>query len=314
VKSELLANPAINAVTTAQSLPNYASNTAGDLDWEGKPADVEGALHFIGVEKDYFKTVGIEFIEGGNFISAPSNRVLSEFIINEKALEIMQISNPVGKSFRMWDRAPGRIIGVVKNVHNTSLHNEIKPVFYVQFPYFYNYLLINMRSEDTDRTIAYIRDVVAEINPDFPFEFHFLDDTIDQYYHTDKQLNQIITYFTFLAVSISCLGLFGLSLFMAEQRTKEIGIRKTLGASIPNIVQLISKEFLFLVTISIALSWPLAYIIMNNWLQKYAYRMKFGFEIFFLAGLAALSIAFITVSFQSIKAARANPVDSIRYE
>ena len=314
VKNELLKIPNINSVTTAQSLPNDASNSAGDIDWEGKPADVEGAMNFIAVEKDYFDTVGVEFIEGETFKTVPDNRLLREFVINEKAVEIMQIENHIGKSFRMWDRAPGRIIGIVKNVHNASLHQEIRPVFYAQFPYFYNYLILNVKNENIHNTIGFIQDVIRQINPNYPFEFHFLNENIDHFYQTERQINRIITYFTMLAVFISCLGLFGLSLFMAEQRIKEIGIRKTLGATVSNIVGLMSKDFLLLVAVSNLISWPAAYFIMNKWLQNFVYRIDIGLWIFALAAALALFISLLTISFQTIKAATANPVDSLRYE
>jgi putative ABC transport system permease protein len=314
VKNELLRNPNVNSVTTAVSLPNAAFNFAGSLDWEGKPADLEGGMNFISVEKDYFKTVGIEFLEGETFKTIPNNTILSEFIINEKAVEFMKIENPVGKSFKMWDYAPGRIIGVVKNVHNTSLHQEIRPAFYVQFPYFYNYLIINMRNENIHNTIGFIQDVCRKVNPNYPFEFHFLNENIDQFYRTEMQINRIITYFTVLAIFISCLGLFGLSLFMTEQRIKEIGIRKTLGASVSNIVGLMSKDFLLLVAVANLISWPAAYFIMNRWLQNFVYRIDIRLWIFVLAAALALFLAFLTISFQTIKAARADPVDSLRYE
>ncbi len=314
VKNELLRNPAINSVTTAQSLPNYAGNNAGGLDWEGRPADVRGNLNFVSVEKDYFKTVGIEFVEGETFTTIPSNTLLREFIINEKAIEAMKIENPVGKFFKMWDRDPGRIIGIVKNVHNASLHREIQPAFYVQFPYFYNYLVINLKNENINSTIGFIRDTVKEINPNYPFEFHFLDENIDRFYQNERQINRIITTFTFLAVFISCLGLFGLSLFMAEQRIKEIGIRKTLGATVSNIVGLMSKDFLVLVGVANLIAWPVSYFIMNKWLQNFAYRMDIGLWVFAMAAAMALVIALITISFQTIKAAISNPVDSLRYE
>ncbi len=314
VKNELLRNPAVNSVTTAQSLPNYAGNSAGGLDWEGKPADVEGQLNFVSVEKDYFKTVGIEFVEGETFKTVPDNRLLREFVINEKAVEAMKIENPVGKSFKMWDREAGRIIGIAKNVHNTSLHREIRPAFYVQFPYFYNYLILNLKNENIDSTIGFIRDTVRKINPNYPFEFHFLDENIDRFYQTERQINKIITTFTFLAVFISCLGLFGLSLFMAEQRTKEIGIRKTLGASVTSIVGLMSRTFLILVAIANLIAWPVSYFVMKKWLQNFAYRIDIGLWIFALAGSLALVIALLTISFQSVRAAVANPVKSLRYE
>jgi len=314
VKNELLNHHNIHNVTVASSLPNNAASSAGDLDWEGKPADIKGYMNFIAVEKDYFQTVGIEFIKGEMFKSIPSNRELREFIINEKALERMQIENPIGKSFRMWERAPGRIIGIVKNVHNASLHQEIRPVFYVQFPYFYSYLLLNIRNENVNQTIGHIQEVIKKFNPNYPFEFHFMDENIDIFYQTEKQISKLILYFTSLAIFISCLGLFGLSLFMAEQRIKEIGIRKTLGATVSNIVGLMSKDFLFLVVFSNLISWPAAYLIMNKWLHNFAYKVNLSVWIFLLAGLSALFIALITISFQSIKAATTNPIDSLKYE
>jgi putative ABC transport system permease protein len=271
-------------------------------------------MNFVSVEKDYFKTVGIEFIEGETFKTEPDNRLLREFIINEKAIEAMKIENPVGKSFKMWDRDPGVIIGVVKNVHNTSLHREIRPAFYVQFPYFYTYLIINLRSENVGSTIAYIRDTVKEINPNYPFEFHFLDENIDRFYQKERQINSLITTFTVLAVFISCLGLFGLSLFMVEQRTKEIGIRKTLGASVSHLVGLMSKDFLLLVVVANVISWPVSYFIMNKWLQNFVYRINFELWVFALAAALALFIALLTIAYQTFKAATANPVDSLRYE
>jgi putative ABC transport system permease protein len=314
VKNELLRNPNINSVTVAQSLPNNASNFAGGLDWEGKPADIRGGMNFISVEKYYFDTVGIEFIEGETFKTIPDNRLLREFTINEKAIELMKIENPVGKSFKMWDRDPGRIIGIVKNVHNAPLHQEIRPVLYVQFPYFYNYLIINMKNQNIPDTIGSIQDVTRKINPNYPFEFHFLNENIERYYQTEMQINRIITYFTVLAIFISCLGLFGLSLFMAEQRIKEIGIRKTLGATVSSIVRLMSKDFLLLVAVANLISWPASYFIMNKWLQNFTYRIDMGLWIFALAAGMALFIALVTISFQTVKAATANPVDSLRYE
>jgi len=314
VKNELLRNPNIKGVTTAASLPNDALGSAGGLDWEGRPADVRGVMNFISVEKDYFETVGIDFIEGETFKTIPDDMLLKEFIINEKAVEYMQIENPVGKSFKMWDRDPGLIIGVVKNVHNVSLHQEIRPAFYVQFPYFYNYLIINMKNENIQNTIAFVQDVYRKVNPNYPFEFHFLNEKIDQFYRTESQISSIITSFTILAIFISCLGLFGLSLFMMEQRVKEIGIRKTLGATVSNIVGLMSKDFLVLVAIANFISWPAAYFIMNKWLQNFAYRIDMRLWVFALAAGLALVIAFLTISFQTIKAAMANPADSLRYE
>jgi putative ABC transport system permease protein len=171
-----------------------------------------------------------------------------------------------------------------------------------------------MKNENVQETIGFIKRVTRKINPNFPFEFHFLNEDIDRSYRTEKQINRLIAYFTVLAIFISCLGLFGLSLFMAEQRTKEIGIRKTLGATVSHIVGLISKDFLLLVGVANLIAWPASYFIMNKWLQNFAYRIDMGLWIFALAAALALFIALVTISFQTFKAATANPADSLRYE
>lgn len=314
VKTELMKNPSINSVTIAQGLPNFAGNNAGGLDWEGKPADIRGSMNFVSVEKDYFKTVGIDFIEGETFRTSPSNSRLAEFIINEKAIEAMGIENPIGKSFKMWDRAPGRIIGVVKNVHNTSLHKKIQPAFYVQFPYFFNYVIFNLKNENVQNTIGFIQDTMDRLNPGYPFEFHFLDENIDRFYQRERQQNSIISSITVLAVFISCLGLFGLSLFLAEQRTKEIGIRKTLGATVAGIVKMMSRDIAVLIAAAILISSPVAYLLMKTWLQNFAYRIALGPWIFILAAALTMLITLLTISFHTIRAASSNPVESLRYE
>jgi putative ABC transport system permease protein len=314
MKQELLNNPEVRGVTAAVSLPTNAFNQAGGLDWEGRPADVEGALSFVSVDKDYFQTVGIEFVAGGTFKTTPSNQRLDEFIVNEKAVEAMKVGNPLGKSFKMWDRPAGRVIGIVKNVHNAPLYENIRPAFYVQFPAFYNYLILNVKSEHLQQTIAFIRNVYQKINPEYPFEIHFLDEAIDRYYRTESQKGGIIAAFTVLAVFISCLGLFGLSLFLAEQRTKEIGIRKTLGASVSNIVGLMLKDFLGLVALANLVSWPVAYFVMNKWLQKFAFRINLGILIFLISGLTVMAVALTTVCVHAVKSASANPVRALRQE
>jgi putative ABC transport system permease protein len=314
LKTELLRDPDIRGVTAASTLPQDAFNTAGALDWEGKPADVPGSMNFVSVERDYFRTVGIEFAAGGTFTTTPSNRSLPEFIVNEKAVEILNIRDPLGKSFTMWDRAPGRIIGIVKNVHNAPLHQEIRPVFYVQFPYFYNYLIVNVNTDHLLGAIGHIRKVCRDINPQHPFEYRFLEDSIDRVYQTERKTGELIGAFAVLAILVSCLGLFGLSLFMAEQRTREIGIRKTLGATVPGIVGLMTKDFLQLVAVANLIAWPAAFLVMNKWLGNFAYRITPGILLFLLSGLGVMAIALATVGVQSVKAARADPADSLRYE
>jgi putative ABC transport system permease protein len=314
LKQELLGNPDVRGVTAATSLPSSAFSNAGSLDWEGKPADVEGSLNFVSVDKDYFRTVGIEFVEGRTFQTTPSNARLPEFIVNEKAVETMKVGDPLGKSFTMWDRPAGRVIGVVKNVHNAPLYENIHPVFYVQFPYFYNYLILNVRSEHLPRTIGFIRDAFQKTSPEYPFEIHFLDEAIDRYYQQEAQRSGLITAFTALALFISCLGLFGLSLFLAEQRTKEIGIRKTLGATVSNLVGLMVRDFLWLVALANLIAWPVAYYLMKSWLQRFAFKIDLGIPIFLVSGLTVMAVALATVCIHAFKSATANPVRALRQE
>ncbi|MBM3312124.1 MAG: FtsX-like permease family protein, partial [Candidatus Aminicenantes bacterium] len=299
-------------VTTSVSLPANALNLAGGLDWEGRPADVEGQLNFVSVDKDYFQTVGIEFVEGGTFQSTARNQRLDEFIVNEKAVEAMKVGNPMGRSFKMWDRPPGRVIGIVKNVHNAPLYQDIRPAFYVQFPAFYNYLILNVKSERLPQTIDFIRGVYEKVNPEYPFEVHFLDEAIDRYYQSEAQRGSLITAFTGLALFISCLGLFGLSLFLTEQRTREIGIRKTLGATASHLVGLMLKDFLWLVALANLVAWPAAYYVMKTWLQKFAYRISLGPSIFLISGLTVMAVALATAGFRAVKSALANPVHALR--
>ena len=314
LKTELLRDPGIRGVTVASSPPQDAFSNAGALDWEGKPADVPGSMNFVSVEKDYFRTVGIEFAAGGTFTTTPKNNVLPEFIVNEKAAEFMNVGNPLGKSFKMWDRPAGRIIGIIKNVHNAPLHREIRPVFYVQFPYFYNYLLVNVDTGRLRGAIGHIEKVCRDINPQHPFECHFLEDSIDRVYQTERRAGEMIGAFAVLAILVSSMGLFGLSLFMAEQRTREIGIRKTLGATVPGIVGLMTKDFLKLVAAANLVAWPAAFLIMHKWLGNFAYRITPGIALFLLSGLGVAALALATVGVQSVKAARTDPTVSLRYE
>jgi len=207
---------------------------------------------------------------------------------------------------------------VIKDFHFAPLHNEIKPLVLHLMPYQYwmyrNYVFARISADNISRTIASIKKTWDRAIPEYPFEFHFLDDTIDAKYGSEQRLEMILRIFTFLAISISCFGLFGLISFTAEQRTKEIGIRKVLGASVGSVVRLLSKEFIVLVVLANIIAWPVAYFMMIRWLKNFAYRTEIGFATFLFSGLVALIIAILTVCLQSIKAALANPVDSLRYE
>jgi putative ABC transport system permease protein len=210
-----------------------------------------------------------------------------------------------------------RVIGIVKDYHFQSLHEEIRPlVLYNVHPSGGNYsrMSLRIRPENIQETIGFLRDKWREFDSQYPLEFSFLDDQYDALYRAEERLGKLFGYFTALAILIGCLGLFGLSAYSAEQRTKEIGIRKVLGATASNVTMLLVREFTKWVLLAVLIAWPAGYYIMNTWLQNFAYRITLGVDTFLLSALLALAIAIMTVAYQAVKAAVANPVDSLKYE
>jgi len=230
----------------------------------------------------------------------------------------MGIQSPVGKRFsyhggRESENSDGVVIGVIKDFHQSSLHNKIEPLV-LKLTKNWFYVTARINPENVSESIEFLENKWKEFVPYFPFEYGFLDEKINANYHTEQRTGTIFKYFTFLALFISCLGLFGLATFMGEQRTKEIGIRKVLGASVSGILLLLSREFTKCVLIANIIAWPAAYFIINKWLENFAYRMNLGIWIFMLSGILVLVIAIFTISYQAIKAAITNPVESLRYE
>ena len=205
-------------------------------------------------------------------------------------------------------------MGVVKDFHDGSLHNAIYPAIFELNPSQCYLMCVRISSENVSDTLGFLETQWSKNMPGFPFEYAFLNETIAQFYQTEQRMGELFTIFTALAIVIACLGLFGLASFTAAQRTQEIGIRKVLGASVMGIVMLLSRQFAKWVLISNLIAWPAAFLIMKQWLQNFAYRINIGFEIFLLAGFMTLGIALLTVGFQTVKAACANPANSLRYE
>jgi putative ABC transport system permease protein len=207
-----------------------------------------------------------------------------------------------------------RIIGIIADYHFESLHEVISPLGMIHTPIDYDRLLVKIQSQNLTKTIAAIKKSWMKVAPEYPFEFRFLDEDINDLYENDRKVNTLINISTFLALFIACLGLFGMASYTAEQRTKEIGIRKVFGASIPSIFYLLSQQFSKWVIASNIIAWPLAYFLMNKWLSSFAYHTSQNILIFVLAAVIVLVIAMITVSFQTIKASLANPINSLRHE
>lgn len=313
LKNRLNSDNRILGVTgMADDLPNFWS-TSSTAEWEGKEMTREIHVGFNFVDYDVAKTLGIELIEGRDFSKAFMADAESGYLINEELVKLMGVKSAVGHPFKEFGKA-GKIIGVFKNTHFRPLTTQINPLYFQLNPERINHLVIRVPAENMQATIQFIKKTWEEIVPMYPFEYRFVDEDFDRAYTNIERMGRLANSFAFIAIFIACLGLFGLASFTAEQRSKEIGVRKVLGASIPGIVFLFSKEFTRWVLIANIIAWPVAYVSMNHWLQNFAYRIAMSWWMFVLAGMLALMIAFLTVSYQSIKAALANPVESLRYE
>ncbi len=312
-KNEIKQYPNVINVSAARRYPTSIGHI-NPVYWEGKgPADYV-TMTDASVDFDYFETLGMEIVQGRSF-SEEYATDRENYILNEEALRITELESPIGKMFSCWEDE-GRIIGIVKNFHVSSLHNQIGPVIFTlsQRHGSHSYIFVKIRPNDISGTLTYLEKKVAEFAPNNLFEYRFLDDVFNSQYSGDQRRGEIYKYFTFLAIFISCLGLFGMASFTAEQRTKEIGIRKVLGASIANIMMMISKDFLMLLIVSNAVAWPIAYFLMASLLNNYAYRTSIAAWIFIASGVAAVFVALLTVGIKIVRAAYANPVDSLRYE
>jgi len=312
IKQRLLQHRDISHVTAASSLPLAIGNN-NPVYWEGKGPENYEMINFVCCDFDYFETFDMTMSHGRSFSREfPTDE--ASYIINETALKMTGYEDPVGRMFSMWTRE-GEIVGVVKDFHGTSLHNQIRPIVFVLYknlPYFNMFVKIN--PVQTSATIDFIGATIKEAVPDFVYAYSFLDSYFEQQYWREERFKNLLKYFTVLSVFISCMGMLGLISFMAEQRTKEVAIRKVLGAGNTTIVGTLSKEFVLLVGLANLIAWPLAFYFTRQWMQYYAYHTGIGWWVFVVSGAASLVISLFTVSFQSIKAAHANPIDSLRYE
>lgn len=313
-KNLLGENPNILGVSASSHLPIDIGNrnTISVLNGEGE--EVEISAYYALVDFNFLDVLDIKLAAGRNFSKDFGTDPEHAVIINETAAERLGWEDPLGKSYsiqRDWDQ---KVIGVVKDFHFQSYHLDIEPMALIMKDFWANYLYVKIRSTDIPATIAYIQKVYDEHKLHHTFDYYFLDEAFNKAYITEQKFGTTFRIFSFLAVFISALGLFGLASFSAEQKTKEIGIRKVLGASAFNITFLLSRQFMRWILIANLISWPIAYYAMNRWLQSFAYRTSLHVWIFALAAGLALLIALATVSYQSIKAAVANPVDSLRYE
>jgi putative ABC transport system permease protein len=298
------------AASNAYDFSNVSQST-GDLDWEGKPAKSNIIITQLSVDKDFITTMKIKFLEGENFTGTPADS--SHFILNETAVQKMGLKAPyVGQPISFHNNK-GTIIGVVQDFNFQSLKEKISPlIFFTGWDK--NILYVRTTGQSAQQVIASVEKQYKKYAGDSPFKYNFLDKTFEAQYKSDQRSGVLFYVFAGIAIFISCLGLFGLATYTAEVKRKEIGIRKVLGSSVSGIVQLVSKDFLKLIVISIVIAIPVAWWAMNKWLEGFAYRVNISWWVFTVAGVLALLIALLTVSYQAIKAAIANPVESLRSE
>jgi putative ABC transport system permease protein len=311
-KERLLQDPRIRNVTFASAVPHLLFNV-NNFEWEGMDTDKEVELDFLYVDHDYAETFDLEIVQGRDFSEEYPTDASEAYLVNESAVRFMGMSDPIGKRVVLAGRK-GRIIGVVKDFNHKPLVFDITPLVMGIRPSWYFDLLVKISPEDIPGSLAYIEKVFKEVSPGFPFQYQFLDDWFELIYSPLKVMNTIFNSFAFLAVFISCLGLFGLASLLAEQRRKEIGIRKVLGASVPGVVFLLSRKFLKIILIANLIAVPAAYFATRMFLNLFVVRTKLDAGVVVATVAFTFVVALVTISYQVIKTALANPVDSLRYE
>ncbi|MBN1273522.1 MAG: ABC transporter permease [Candidatus Aminicenantes bacterium] len=314
VKAELNKNPKILGASISSFSPGNFPNQS--VSWEGQKDDEELMMAWYSVDHDFIKTFEIEIVEGRNFSRQFSSDVQSAYILNEAAVKTFGWPNPIGKEFKVEKAGlpMGRVVGVMKDFHFASLYQDIKPLALILEPQGgYNYS-IKIDAQNMEDTLTFIEKTFRAFAPHMPYIYSFMDDKIAEMYVEDERLGKLFNSFSVIALIIACMGLLGLASFSTLRRTKEIGIRKILGASVSGIIFKLSHEFTKWVVVANIIAWPVAYFAMNRWLQNFAFRTGINIWVFVLSASFVLLLAIITVIYQAIKAATANPAHSLRYE
>jgi putative ABC transport system permease protein len=314
-KSQSSQMPGIEMIDRSSEAPHAMDFVVTDaVNWEGKDKNADVGFKPASVGFDFLKLMNLKVAEGRGFSRAVATDSSDAFMINEEAVKEMGIKNPIGKWISAWKKK-GHIIGILKDYHTHSLREPIKPLILDVKEYeYFGVIIVRTIPGKTKEALSSLEKVYKDVNPNFPFSYQFVDEEYKNLYRNELIISKLSVLFASLAILISCLGLFGLVMFSAEQRTKEIGIRKVLGASISNIIGLFSKDFLKLIIIAFLIGAPIAWYSMNHWLQDFAYKIDISWWTFALAGGVSILITLIIVSYQTIKAATANPVNSLRSE
>ena len=310
-RNELLNKPGIIDVTRANGNIVSLGMEAGNNNWDGKLPNQTFMVFPVSIDKNFIPFFKLKLVTGNNFSGIATDSL--HFILNETAVREAGIKDPVGKRFKLFSH-DGIIIGVVKDFHFASMKQKIGPSVFYYDPSYSNVLFVKTTGKDAAKAIAGAQYVWNHFNAGSPFSYTFLDETFDNLYKSEQQTGTLLNIFAIIAIFISCLGLLGLATYTAQVRTHEIGVRKVLGAGVGGIVTLLTKDFIRLVLIAIVIATPVSWYLMNKWLSDFAYRINIGWLVFVISGIIAVLIAIATVSFQSIRAAMANPVKSLRTE
>ena len=315
IKNEFLQNPKITAATTSYNV--MGMGVGGPVMWaEGETGMKQQAFNMMTVGEDYFKTMNIQLLKGRDFQAGPNADVDNIFMCNEAAAKLMGWGDdPVGKKVKWFHgTTDGQVIAMVKDFNYNSLHNAIEPLLIIKSRKEGGYLYLKVAGDHLPETMSYIKQKWSGYDPNHPFEYFFLDQRFDEQYRADETQYKLLSNLSSICIFISLLGLLGLSAFTAAQRTKEIGIRKVHGATVPHIIYLMYKDIMYLVLIAGVLVIPAAWYIMNQWMGNFAYKTEMNYFVFGGVALMALVFAFLTVAFHSLKTARTNPVNSLKHE
>ncbi|WP_232064520.1 ABC transporter permease [Rhodocytophaga rosea] len=301
----------VNASTLGHSLTGHNGGTYG-IQWEGKDPNDKTEFESVSVNYGTIETLGVDMQEGRSF-SREYGADSAKIIFNEAAIKFMNMKDPIGKVIKLWGNDM-QIIGIVKDFHFESLHEKVKPLFFRVAPRNTRFIIARISAGKEKEAIDHLQKLYTSYNPGFTFEYKFLDQNFQALYEAEQRVSSLSRYFAALAILISCLGLFGLTAFTAERRRKEIGIRKVLGSSQWGIVYLLSKEFTKMVVMSILIALPMSYLLLSNWLDNFAFKIDLEAWYFLSAGIVALLIAWLTVGTQAVKAARINPIQTLKEE
>jgi ABC-type antimicrobial peptide transport system permease subunit len=320
LKQDFKKMPGVLNLTRTDKLPFYGGNSSWGHDWEGKDPENKVLICKMCVDKDFIETMGISMAAGQTFpeyydeVIEYDDLNSPRIILNREAIKRMNMKDPVGKIFSLWGEKDGKIVGVTEDFNFESLHVSVEPLLLTPLTDSPRYLIVRVNPDYFSQTLSNIKHDWSEIVPQTNCEIGFFDTRLENMYRSELRISTLFRYFSFIAIFISCIGLFGLSMFVIERRRKEIGIRKVNGAKISEVMILLNKDFIRWVVIAFLIATPVAYYTMTIWLENFAYKTELSWWIFALAGLLAMGIALLTVSWQSWKAANRNPVEALRYE